>query len=343
MATPIRKTHFLIALIAAALNGLKREVFGSPLQASLPVFTNLGAVPAPAALHASIPSGAFDVSTAFSAMPLPRRSVQAVYGVGTVPHTLEITGTHPLYGNPQVVNLAITGPGTFDSVKGFGSITRVRALTAPGGAGIVSGGALQLNTGLGICVPAPGGLGGSPVLAANGVAEDPAASDQDTATITPTTPADGAVVFTVQSSGGIQGGPAFVHLDQSERTVTAPVASDLPTSIALVKDLLGVYAFHRTDTLAHLAADSTNTVASVPADVVDLATAQTAINQLKAAFNNHLNQMGVHAMGDGSRMLTSPDASGQPSLNTLANEARTKLNAHMAAGATTPSWRLADL
>jgi hypothetical protein len=200
---------------------------------------------------------------------------------------------------------------------------------------VVSGGALQLNTGLGFAV----GKVGEGKLAVDGVVEDPAAYDMQTGTITPTTPLDGTKVFTLATTAG-GGGPAFNHLDRSEYTVTTANASSLPTSLALCKALVAAYNAHRVDVLAHVVADTTNTVAATVASIIGLPTAITAANQLKTAFNNHPNAMGVHLGNMGSFNITSPDASDQSSLNTLLNEIKTDFNAHMASGATTPSWRV---
>lgn len=340
MAVRVRKSHFLIALFVGWFNDLRRDLFGASfIQQSYQTFyDNLGALPAPASLHASIASGAFDVTTAFSPMPYPRRSVQAVYGTGTAAHTLEITGTDPRnpMGPPLVVNVAISGPGTFDSGKGFASITRVRSLTAPGGAARVSGGALQLNTGLAFVPPHDIGNGQS-MLLVNGLEEDPASYDNQTGAVTPATPIDGTATFAV-TGGTSTGGPAFAHLDKGNVNVTAANATNLSTAQTLVKALLTSYAAHRVDTLAHLAADSTNTVASAPADVVDQATAITAVNQLKAAFNNHPMQMGVHASMNGGVFVGTMDASDLTSLQNLANDLKAAFNTHAANAPTSEAF-----
>lgn len=134
---------------------------------------------------------------------------------------------------------------------------------------------------------------------------------------------------------------AVVHHDADERLVTVANATTLLTSIALCKALLVSYAAHRADTLHHQAADATNTVASGVADVEDLATCITAANEIKAAYNAHRGQSGVHWTNDSGHAVTSADATDQSSLNTLLNEIKSDLNAHFAAGISDPpSWRI---
>jgi hypothetical protein len=134
------------------------------------------------------------------------------------------------------------------------------------------------------------------------------------------------------------GAGAAFHLDQSERTVTLPASSDLPTAIALVNQAYGVYTFHRRDALAHAAADATNVTTAPTA--TDLPTALARANELKADFNAHRVQATVHYADDTTNAVASPTATDLPSLVTLANELRTRLIAHLASGPATPSMRL---
>lgn len=80
----------------------------------------------------------------------------------------------------------------------------------------------------------------------------------------------------------------------------------------------------------HDADDATNTLAAaVP---TDLATSQTALNEIKAAFNAHLTQAGVHGADDLSGGIVSADATDQPTAEVLANEIKARLAAHLASG-----------
>jgi hypothetical protein len=130
------------------------------------------------------------------------------------------------------------------------------------------------------------------------------------------------------------------HYDASETTVTAATASDLPTSLALVNNLIGVARFHVADTVAHKAADAT----SLPAigAAVDLASAITAANAIKAWYNTHRASTTYHATADATNATTSADATDQTSLNTLANELKTDMNAHMASAIAVASFRVVD-
>jgi len=135
-----------------------------------------------------------------------------------------------------------------------------------------------------------------------------------------------------------------VHLDKCERSITAANATDLATSLALAKDIAALLYFHFGDTLAHLAADTTNvpgtTLAATQAAIVDLASAITFANATKTQYNAHRSQSGVHANNDAGNATTSTDATDQSSLNTLLNELKTDMNAHTQTGLTAPSWRV---
>lgn len=133
-----------------------------------------------------------------------------------------------------------------------------------------------------------------------------------------------------------------IHYDRGEYTVTAANASSLATSLTLTKALIYAYGVHIADLLAHDAADSTNTVASTTDDVINLATAITAANQIKAAYNAHRAQSGVHPNDDSGHQTTSSDATDQSSLNTLLNELKSDFNAHIASGLSAPSLRVTD-
>lgn len=134
------------------------------------------------------------------------------------------------------------------------------------------------------------------------------------------------------------GAGAFFHLDKSEVIVTAANATDLPTSLALCNNIIGVYTFHFADTLPHKIAD----VTALPAigAAVDLTSAQTAANAIKVAVGTHIASTTVNYAADATNTIASANATDQSSLNTLLNELKTDINAHMASAPAAPSYRL---
>lgn len=240
-----------------------------------------------------------------------------------------VTGSTAAVGTPAT-SVALSGTG-FGTVGQVTTTTEVFAAAANQYAGCWFLADAQPPA-LILSHPAPGG--GPLVLTLAGAA--PATDVGGWRILSGVSHAHGAGTLTAPA-----GGSSAVHHDADERTVSVANATDLASSLALTKALLTVYAQHRTDTLHHQAADATNTVASGVADVVDLSSAITAANQLKAAFNAHRAQAGVHWTDDAGHAVTSPDATGQPSLNTLLNEMKGDVNGHFAAGVTDPaSWRI---
>ncbi len=134
----------------------------------------------------------------------------------------------------------------------------------------------------------------------------------------------------------IGAGSAF-HMDASERTVTAANASNLATSLALVNDLTQVYSFHAADTLGHKAAGNA-LAATTPCTT--LAQAITRANDIKAKFNLHGASTAQHYTADETNVTAATNASDQSSLNTLLNELKGDINAHMASAPASPSLRL---
>lgn len=113
---------------------------------------------------------------------------------------------------------------------------------------------------------------------------------------------------------------------RTDLQVTAANASDLATSIALVNDIYDVVQLHFADTLAH---DSAVSAALDVPVATDLATAITRGNALKAAVNTHHSAANVHYNNDGTNWIAAADASDQSSLNTLLNEMKGDVNAHI--------------
>ena len=108
-------------------------------------------------------------------------------------------------------------------------------------------------------------------------------------------------------------------------------ASTLATSIALVNEIKAVYNTHVRDKSAH---NSVFSAAITTADATDLASAITLANAIKAAYNTggHINTASVHFNADATNTVAAANASDQSSLNTLLNELKTDLNAHIANG-----------
>ncbi len=131
-------------------------------------------------------------------------------------------------------------------------------------------------------------------------------------------------------------GSAF-HMDKSEKTVTSANASSLATSLTLVNELTTVYAFHAADLLAHKAAGNA-LAATTPCTT--LAQAITRANDIKAKFNLHCAATAQHYTADETNTTSATDAADQSSLNTLLNELKADINAHMASGPAAKSLRL---
>lgn len=133
--------------------------------------------------------------------------------------------------------------------------------------------------------------------------------------------------------------PGF-HNDTWEKPVASANATDLPTSLALVNELAQVYTNHIKDTLSHVIAD-TNTLITTVAPV-DLATAITMANDIKAKYNLHRAvSTTVHPGGaDSTNTIATANATDLTTLMALLNASKTALNAHIASGPTVKSMRL---
>lgn len=142
----------------------------------------------------------------------------------------------------------------------------------------------------------------------------------------------------VAAVGSSTPSPGF-HDDVSEKLVTLPTATDLPTAINLANDCRGVYIFHIADSCAHKAVDSANAPSAPLAR--DLATVIALANDLKAKYNLHRAVAASHSGGaDSTNTVTSANATDLASSLTLVNELKTKINAHLASGPAVKSVRL---
>ncbi len=149
-----------------------------------------------------------------------------------------------------------------------------------------------------------------------------------------------ADVATIAADSDVGVTPTFIdlgsHRDRSELLVTAANASTLPTSLTLVNEILSVYAFHMADTLAHKVV-GVALASYVPA--TSLATAITRANDIKSKYNTHRASTTYHYTADSTNVVAAADATDQSSLNTLLNEIKTDLNAHLISGPVCKSIR----
>lgn len=134
----------------------------------------------------------------------------------------------------------------------------------------------------------------------------------------------------------IGAGSSF-HLDASEKTITAATASDLPTCLTMVNQMLSVYQFHMADTLAHKTA---GVALASYAVATDLASAIARANDIKAKYNTHRASTTYHYTADSTDVETAADATDLASLETLLNDLKTQLNAHFASAPAAKSLRL---
>lgn len=108
--------------------------------------------------------------------------------------------------------------------------------------------------------------------------------------------------------------------------VTAANASSASTSLTLCNNLIGVLRQHAADSVAHKLADPTALPALNAAQ--DLTSAQTAANALKVWVTAHFPSTTYHAAADPAT-IAAANATDQTSLNTLLNELKTDVNAHI--------------
>jgi len=156
---------------------------------------------------------------------------------------------------------------------------------------------------------------------------------------------------------------AFFHQDATSLTttdqfitgsvatlqVTAAAATDVPSSIVLLNQLIGVARVMMNDaspasqTLsgAHKIVDTIN-LALLPAQYVatgvtatDLAAAITAANLFKAAYNAHLAQAGVHPNNDGTNTVAAANATVLSDMIVLLSAEKVAVNAHISSAPAT--------
>lgn len=307
MATQVRKMHWLVAIVATAFNSLKR---------------------------------------AWGVLSDPGHDHGAATGAGSA-HTHTFTGTASTTGTAeaftgsgyttagQVVTTSDNQTMTLNQCAGMWLITATQAPCLIVSNAAVTGAPAELTV-----------YGAAPATTAEGYkilkAPTPAGTNANESAHTHSVASDTTGITAAY------GGSSSVHLDASEQTVQNANASSLATSLTLVNELLAVYQNgvagypgHVNDTLAHGTADTTNvTLLTDPA--TDLDSAIDLANDLKAKYNAHRSQSGVHLNNDSGHAISSSDASDQNSLNTLLNELKTDLNAHMADAVAGTSLRAID-
>lgn len=347
MAQSRTRSHFLVALVASALTALKRSVFAPVVHAGhvryeAPIAGDLVTIVADVGLA----NGALTIA----AQPdVPRKlqvritDANSSISAGTV--TLVGVGARG-QAVSQVIALA-GGTRTVTTDEAFATLT---SATVASLAGAATGDNIGIGPSNALGLPVPQGARDVAVHKANVANANEAVGtvDATAGTIVPTTAPNGTRVFDFWFTYRLHAGAANgVHLDQAEYAVTEADATDLATSIVLCKAIVYAYLRHVADTLAHTAADTTNDLddgvaSEIVAAIVDLASTIDAANTIKAAYNTHRSQAGVHNRDDAANAVASADATDLSSLLTLLNELKADFNAHMAAGPSAPSWRAED-
>lgn len=345
MALARIRSHFIVPLLASFITALKRDVFG-PV-----VHTDHVRYEAPIA--ADLVTNVADVLLANGALTIaaqpdfPRKLQVRI----TDANSSITAGTVTLVGvgvRGQAITQVIPLAGGTRTVTTDDAFATLTSATVAGLAGHGAGDNIGIGPSAALGLPVPQGTTAVTVFKSNVSNANEAIGTVDSVagTIIPTSAPNGTRTYDFWFRYSLSpSNIVAVHLDRAEYAVTAPNATDLASSIVLLKALTYAYMRHAADTAAHLAADVTyvppGTAAATAAAVVDLSSAITLANQLKSGFNSHRSASGVHNLTDAGNQITSSDASDQGSLNTLLNELKSDLNAHMATGPASPSWRVA--
>lgn len=135
---------------------------------------------------------------------------------------------------------------------------------------------------------------------------------------------------TPQFSSNTSAFPAVSNL-----TSTAATAVDLPSTILLSNQMLSILSTHGASATSHLVADTTLAAALLLlTQAVDQPSVNTLLNGLKAAFNSHLTQAGVHVYNDTLNTNATTAASSLATAIALANVLQGQLNAHLSSAPT---------
>lgn len=117
--------------------------------------------------------------------------------------------------------------------------------------------------------------------------------------------------------------------DGATLAVTGDDADDLDSLLLLVNEIIGIGKAHLSDTGAHKIADATSWPAFGAA--IDLTTAQTALNLMKTTWGTHLGTT-YHYTADSTNTIAAANATNQATSETLANELKDDITAHILLG-----------
>lgn len=139
--------------------------------------------------------------------------------------------------------------------------------------------------------------------------------------------------FHADVTSKILAGDEYTSPASTPDIITTADSTDLPTLIILITACQLAWKRHIADALAHKVADATNVlVAAVP---TDLATCQTANNELKTAFNGHDDVLTWHYTADAD--IATANQSDLATGITLANAWKAKFNTHIQSAPAAPS------
>jgi len=125
-------------------------------------------------------------------------------------------------------------------------------------------------------------------------------------------------------------GTALYHKGQDANNLEANAnSSDLPTVLVLANSLKALANTHLASALTQGAHAAASAEAIVAVDATDQSTANTLLNEIKADYNTHLTESGVHLNDDSTNTVTAADASDLATSITLSNEIKADYNAHV--------------
>lgn len=359
MGTKLRKTSPIVAALIAAYNSMRLQfatMLGTPVVNVRHVrYENVPAADLTSVVAALDPvaNGALTIA-AQPKFPckLQVRLVDANGSISAGTVTLVGVGVN---GQAVTQTIALTGgTATTTTTDVYATLT---SATVASIAGAAAGDTIGIGPSSALGLPAVVGFTSLSVFksCANETNEAVGTVDATAGSIVPTTAPDGTVDFDFWYKFSVTPAGVKFHLDTSDSTVTAAAASDLATSLTLVNELAAVFygpptganatsifPGHALDALAHVAADSTNGALTAARPATTLAEAITLANELKADYNAHLTQSGVHLNNDSTNSIAASNASDQSSLNTLVNELRTDMAAHIASAVAGYSLRGID-
>lgn len=357
MATQIRKTIPLVALFVAAYNSLRLQfatMLGTPVVNVRHVrYENVAAADLVSVVAALDPIANGTLTIAAQPKHPCKLQVRIVDANSSVS-----AGTVVLVGvgvNGQAVTQTISLAGGTRTVVTDDVYATLTSATVASVAGAAAGDTIGIGVSTALGLPAVVGATSLSVFKScvNETNETVGTVDATAGSIIPTTAANGTNDYDFWYKFSVTPAGVKFHLDTSDETVTAAVASDLATSLTLVNELADVFygpasttsspfPGHALDALAHVAADSTNGALTAARPATSLATAITLANEIKADYNAHLTQSGVHLNNDSTNTISSSNASDQSSLNTLLNELRTNMAAHIASAVAGYSLRIIE-